>query len=1147
MSNCDDLQQQLQALKEEMARLGDDMDRTERVSRMLAQDSVGPDGPDGPDPVTKMWREVVGVADSPSMAARIRRGLGERETPMGVDGKFQNYAQLGDRLDQVKAEEMGAFTEALLGNWADKAPGDFAWVTSTTQPEQWAGWIAKGYQDFGLGYDAMLQAATANTAPFMRLVENGTRLRVLADLAKNNLIEDIGALRGFMQEAGVPAPAELGRKFMASYKKALILERHYALARRRGGQWLQSLQKSIAGGGDTPELPDIWKRPELEEGPAPLGLTGDDFTDDTIPGKVLQLVDQGPDGVQGLAQLELDIRIDSVDPQSKLDELWRSPAARRDLGLFKDAWLWNEATVLIKSAGSNRVMDKFGVARTAIENGPLMAPFGTKLFHTTFKDRLEGAQIAWEANQMARRSMKLGFKELYWDRFLDGNTPFANDITMHGKPMDPSEELAAIQGVLRKPIENPFQNAFDPQKNLMGDEGLVRDVRDKFHAATKLTIRALLKKATGVDLPVQQAFRALAVDDNVVGTRMFRFKMYNDLLKEGRRNGFQLGLLDEATGLTDTDRLHQWAEKKMADAVYLQVPSEQNLIDFRQKHGITPDIADDETLRGYIIKSNLAGHPVLADEMQQGAWDYAQKLRFQNTPTGGAGGALYGLMKGAQKAHWTLDATVAAFPKIPVNSLIFDFATGMGPVPSTLKYLNERLHGRTPTAAQTAEVEAAWVTSAFLATAFFALDNDAGKLTGNGPIDPKARQEWQIRMRAEGRVPNSILGIPISLGGVPLLNTMFMWKDVKDAAEAAGASDMDKKTIAMGFLQVLTGVIVRQTPLAMFQRVMELVNRGDEDAIGKFNAWVVSGQFNTVSGPTRMIERWTGSTSRDFFQYPKISAADQQLMDKLPQELEFTQNGLKNLLVTLQPLAGRIAGVAYRQKDWLGRAIHLPEGLNQEDHPSGVPGFYTSPVHRELEKQQLLDPPGSLLTAHLDGVPLSPEAQQELNGYIGSTEGAKDFAAQRVLNGRAFTYSVQGSKEAVVPLPNGEKMRFTTSVQVPTQLVNVVQRSIQGRTVYQALNHLIRSPEYKALQANPLTSSNPEVRDLPPAARLEQPGPWMIKAIKDYYERRGVQRLEASGTGPAKEYQALRTEKTRNSMEEMLKESSAINGVFPAR
>jgi hypothetical protein len=153
-----------------------------------------------------------------------------------------------------------------------------------------------------------------------------------------------------------------------------------------------------------------------------------------------------------------------------------------------------------------------------------------------------------------------------------------------------------------------------------------------------------------------------------------------------------------------------------------------------------------------------------------------------------------------------------------------------------------------------------------------------------------------------------------------------------------------------------------------------------------------------------------------------------------------------------------------------------------------------------------------------------------------------------MLNGRAFTYSIKGTKETIVPLPNGEKMRFGATVQIPTQLVNVVQRSIQGRTVYQALNHLINSPEYKALQANPITSSNPEVRDMPPAARLQQPGPWLIKAVKDYYETRGIQKLEGSNTAPAREYQALRTESTRRSMEEMLQKNTAITGaVSPAR
>jgi hypothetical protein len=277
--------------------------------------------------------------------------MGARETPAGIDGRFINYAQLADFLDKVKAADTGAVTESLLLDWMKRSPEDYAFVTSTTTPEQMAGWIAQGYKDYGQTYEGVLKAATRDIQPFMHLVENGTRLRAKADIDVHNLIESIAAMRGFIQEAGTTPPRELGVQFVENYKKALIMVRHNAFARRRGGQYLQSLQRAIGEGGDIPApTRDIWAAPEPEPGVAggdPLNITVKDMGDDTLIGKVLQAIDRGIDGVEALKQLELDVRIDSIDPEAALDRLWRSPGARRDLGLFKDAMFWNLETQVI--------------------------------------------------------------------------------------------------------------------------------------------------------------------------------------------------------------------------------------------------------------------------------------------------------------------------------------------------------------------------------------------------------------------------------------------------------------------------------------------------------------------------------------------------------------------------------------------------------------------------------------------------------------------------------------------------------------------------------------------------------------------------------------------------------------------------------
>jgi hypothetical protein len=1141
MSNCDDLLRQIAELKQRQARQQADLDQTERVSRALSNEQTG-------DPATQMLRRFLGAMDSDSIRKLVRRSLGERETPMGADGRFQNFAQLADWFDELPAEEMGAAAEVLLGDWASKAPGDHAFVTSTVSPEQFADMASEAFPAAGLDYDALAQFAAQNMLPVQNILEATTRNRVIADLTMQNMLADIRSIRAFMEESGVPAPVELGRKFATSYEKALLGQRNWALNRRRLGQSLQSLKKSPGDFAEQLKIPeqDLIVRPGTEGNPIPTKQEIADYSDDSIFGKVVSLVDQGPDGVAGLKQLELDIQIAGMDPLGMLDEKWTSPAARRDMGYVKDTWLFNGFTPIFSSAIPNRVMEIYGLAKVAAENGPLMAPFGTKVFRTAWRDRLEGYQTAWEAYWTTQRAMRLGFRELYWERFLDGNTPFANDIDMHGRALTPEQELQQAREVLQKPINWDPRLWASADKNPLGDEGLIRDIRDKLHVAWKLTQKSLAEKIPGVtNFPVTPGFRMLSVDDNVVGARMFRFKLHNDLVMDAKRNGIQLGLVDAQTGVTDQARLKAYVDKQLEDAIYQEIPSEQNLIDFRRKNGITKDLASDEDLRAYMAQKGIPGTPVLANDMQQGAWDYAQRMRMQNDPEGWAGKA-FEFQKAGQKASWILDSTAFPFPRVPTNSIAFLLDTAMGPLGAgfkTAKLLTQHLHGPSPTKAQIAQVESAWVLQAFLGASFLALDNPWGKLTGNGPQDPKQRREWL----AAGNIPNTVFGIPIPLGQVPLLSTLMLWKDLHDAADAAGASHYDKATIASGIGQVMTGAIVRATPLQFLQQFMQVLQSNDESQWRRFFGWVASGQGNPVSGLVRTAERLGESGSRDFYRYPEITAADRDLMRNLPEEIRYTEDGLRNLLVTLQPALGRIAGVAYREKDHLGRDIHLSDGMRQEDHPVGMPGFYTGPVHRELDRQDLLDPPQPLLTGRLNGVPLAPEAQKEWNQYRYSTKGGNDYDLLNDLHGRSGEFNVKTIQAQVLKRDNGEKVTVKDQDMLETPLHNLVAQAIKGRTIYEAYNWLFRSAEYRALQADPATSSNREVKDRPPARRQQMPGPWVIREIATYYDLRATGQLQASETPWAKEWQGMAAQVYANSIPEANNEFRAITEILVPR
>jgi hypothetical protein len=1137
MSNCDDLLQQIQALKDEVRKLSKGADDTERISRAIA--GIEESG----DPPSRLLQRLLQTIDSEGTQSRVRRGLGARETPMGADGQFTNFKQLADWLDQATAQEVGAFHQAMTGDWQKLAPEDFAFVTKRQTPESVAEIAVTAMRDYDLDRDALVEAFKLDMATVSRIFEVTTRNHVLADIGKQNMLAAIRSIRAFVEEAGVPATPDLVQHFIANYDKALFGHRNWAHNRRELGRALQSTQGNPAKAAEQLRLSeqDILVRPGTENSRIPEFDPPEtpgadprlkDYTDDTIAGKVLKLIGDGPDGVEGLKQLEISIQVDGMNPLGELDTGWASPAARRDAGYLKDAWLFNTNTPIFSSYIPNRVMELYGALNTAVENGPLgSASFATKGLKSYMADRFNGWQTAWEAWSTTQRGARFLFKEMYWEKFFDGDTPFANDVTMHGRQLSSEAEMQEAMDTLRRPI--------NWNTNPLGDEGVVRDMRDKLFVSYKLVQKSLMEKIPGIEnFPVKPGFRMLSTDDNSVGVRMYRFKLYNDILLDARKNGIQLGLADAATGVADEARLKAYVDQKVDDAIYKDVPSEQNLVDFRRQHNITADLVDDEDLRAYMINAKVGGHPVLVDGFQQSAWDYAEKMRMQNKPEGALAKPMYDFMKYAGRQNWTLDSTIGAFPKIPANSFQFLLDTAISPLKTV--YLGAKLaydlHGGRATAKQIAEAEASLVLTGFLAGSFLALNNDVGKLTGNGPPPGPAREQWLARMKQEGRLPNSVFGLPLPVGQIPLLNTLLLWKDVLDALDAAGASDQDRRDATGALLQVGAGALIRQTPLAFLQNMMRALSDGSDQGWQRFTGWMANGQLNPMSGITNSIQRLTGSGASNYYRYPQIN-------EPLPEGLQLTQDNLKNLLVQLVPLSGRIMGIPTRDKDRFGRDIYLSPVMRQGDLPPGMPGFWTSPVYRELEKQGLLSPTAELMKGYLNNTPLSPDGQKEFIEILGTIKGGNDYYDLMEMKGKAADYTIKEVVEVFERTPSGDIARLRDVTVIDTFLADLVAKAVNGRTNYEAQNWLINSPEYKQLQAEPATTSNPEVRDLPPVKRRTRPGPMLIEKIDTYFYQRAIDRFETQTTPAAMEWKAIQSNRYKNNIPDTTAELNSVNKV----
>ena len=86
----------------------------------------------------------------------------------------------------------------------------------------------------------------------------------------------------------------------------------------------------------------------------------------------------------------------------------------------------------------------------------------------------------------------------------------------------------------------------------------------------------------------------------------------------------------------------------------------------------------------------------------------------------------------------------------------------------------------------------------------------------------------------------------------------------------------------------------------------------------------------------------------------------------------------------------------------------------------------------------------------------------------------------------------------------------------------MVDQAVQGRTVREALDYAMQSRQYRRWDADPEFTTNPKVRDMTKKMRRNQPGPTLLKTIKDYYAALAQDKLDASNSEAAQQLRADR-------------------------
>jgi hypothetical protein len=1101
MANCNDFFEEIKKLQEDNARLQKDLDASERARKAgeaflksevkrqwVVQMKDGSVRSITDAEISRSYADFANRMTSQELDQAVQRGLGNQSKPVGAEGRFVNYRQLLENANIQNAEDYAKLSEALVGTWRELDPDDFAFVTETFGQERVMQSVADAYREF-TDADTIAAALANNSAGFMNLAERMTRLRFLADTAKGSYLETLETLLDYMETTAAPVPAGLKQRAFSNYKLALMAERHHSMAKRRTGQALRSLQDDFA-------TPDNF-RVDMAEAGETLGMTANDVAADSHFGRVMQGIDDRGKGVEELRQLLIATKLDGVDPSAKLDKGWLNNHIRLGNALVKDSQLMNLGSQVKSNFMGNQLMNIYGPIHQAFENVGLLTPAGSKFSRKAFG---EGLKVAWESAGYAQQSTRTAWQELFSDAMFRGKTPFGGNLDTYGARMKPNDQLLAQ---VERIIDEPFVpgGMLQPRNWAMANHKLQAGVRMLAYHWSGRNPAALTP-----------ALRSMSAVDSVQGYNAYLFKLKNDLEIRSRRDGVQLGLFDQRSR-------DEWVRGELDKAFYQAAPTEENIKAFRRERGLKGSDITDAEIAQIITNERVAktyGDPTGALPESAAAMDYSLRNRMQNTPTGEFSGAVDAAVMEARK-HWAVDSFVPYW-RAPFNQFLFDTRLSFAPLGETV----EAIFGKNPTTEQLAKVKAGWVVSGGLFALFGGLDM-LGLIEGNGPIEPNAKRSWML----EGNKPNSIAGFPY-LGGLPILNTLFLWKDIKETFVTGTYSNYDQYNAWWGIVQVLTNQIVRQTGFGQLQRLVDAL-LDPENQMPNFIQWLGQGQL-PASGVMRDMQRITGSEGKDFYR-GRGAGPEERFMLGEDDFFATTEQQLRDLAYGTIPLLGLPGGAARKESDHLGQPIQLEfgadwkEALKSRFHTRIWPRAYQK-VYAELDAQGRLSLPQPLLTRQLEGVAMSGDLQKEYNDTYGSVRGNIPLIARMEMGGRAVSVSLPFSMEVPVDLRKqfgGAGVAIVKDGSAATiDLAPFLDKHVKGRSIIEAFNSLFNDPLYQRMQDRPGTTSDLEVRDMPPARRRRQAASQMIQGIYDYYHLLTLDQLNASDSEAAQEWRANR-------------------------
>ena len=1070
------------------------------------------------------------------------------------EGQPVNYRQALKNNPEEVVVDYAALTETLRKAGAAGMPEDFA-AKGFTNPKKQADIMRtlSNRADVRTWLNILADAGDRITG----LVGDVVVVRYMHDTAKDVYMDGISNLRMWaLSNPGKAPTPEMKRKIFNQFKVALMAQRHYDFIRSSWGKIGNKLQGASVSDGLLEYGDDALMSEAVEEAAADIGKAsssadiakaGEMQPTDIEPGtpiaEVFEAIDKlqtNPDEAMEQLNFSLqNIMQENLDPKmAKAGEGAFYRRLRKMNLMTKDWQLFNENTNSLNLV-SNQTMSIYGPTRQFLMDWD---EFAETAGVSTNRAAIEAWEVNFRGVGQAMYALRDAGREVFMDAFKDGKALYASNVDTYGRFNENVENLIADLEDMQKPglrkgtgnIAEKTLSAFNADRHGRW-----------FHA----TVRLFMYEKTGKSFWLRPGLRTMGAVDNIAGFANTAYKLRHDLEVKYRR-GAELDqttidtLGEDFRTLSAEEqqiRLNDQIMKEFKEYFYDVQPTEEMRKQFRDETGITPELLDDlkvddmiaEQRVGYKMLSpaeesgqglmqrgvnRLTGKPDMQGPRQQiptyggmvkgpdrpltkDALDYSAEMRFANLP-----GKPGGFVRNAYRAVDSVRRNPLAetqFPYFRAPFLGAGFDQDLLGVMPGLQLIFNRNMTKVERRRAKATLQMAGAVWAMWGTASL-----TGNIVGNGPTaipgdteSFKRREAWLLDLKRQGKKPNTIMGVQL-LGGFPIINTMFLMEDLKNAL-VWSVNPYDQYNALEAVTGVLVGHLSRSTALGQIDQLMQVIN-GDPyqtDRLSKIAGYVAGGRY-LPSGPMRSIERATKSRQSDLYRDADWSEEDFDIYGRdWKNQMALFERKAKNMAYDVSGLTGMISGGQYKDKAWFGAPIRMPWGMTAQTYLKNRfdPVIIDEgKIYGELKRLGLLSRPEELITRRLRDVPMTDDMQKLWNDTYGEIvppdgDGPYGISPAKITvnmpvyditdkSGRRFK-----SDANIISLDLAMKLNEHT-----------VDENGKGRTFIEAARSFYESDLYQRMEGNDNTKYD---ENSPPGVKRQQPAFVMMKALKRYYAR----------------------------------------------